>query len=68
MAKPITKAQKLKDDNLMQYAEQIVTKMRVSDTVFTDPVPGLLVIEEAFLTYLPLYKNLKSIPYHQSRL
>ena len=51
MNKPTTKSQRLKDDNLMQYVEQIITNMREAVTIFPEPVPGLNTIETALIDF-----------------
>lgn len=51
MAQVIIKAQKLKDDNLMQYAAHIITEMRKSAEVFPEPIPGLNGIETALTDF-----------------
>lgn len=51
MSKPTTLSQRLKDDNLMQYVEQIITNMRAAATTFPEPVPGLDVVEAALIDF-----------------
>ncbi len=51
MSKPTTQSQRLKDDNLMQYAEQIITNMREAVTIYPEPVPGLDTIETALIDF-----------------
>ncbi len=51
MSKPTTQSQRLKDDNLMQYAEQIITNMREAVAIYPEPQPGLSVIETALIDF-----------------
>lgn len=51
MNKPTTKSQRLKDDNLMQYVEQILTNMREAVAIFPEPLPGLNTIETALIDF-----------------
>lgn len=51
MNKPTTKSQRLKDDNLMQYVEQIMTNMREAVAIFPEPLPGLNTIETALIDF-----------------
>lgn len=47
MSKPTTQSQRLKDDNLMQYVEQIIINMRAAVATYPEPAPALDTIEEA---------------------
>lgn len=51
MSKPVTQAQRLKDDNLMQYVEQIITNMRAATAMYPEPIPGMDIMEEALTDF-----------------
>ena len=51
MSKPTTQSQRLKDDNLMQYVEQIITNMRVATTTYPESVPGMDTMETALIDF-----------------
>ncbi|WP_140937442.1 hypothetical protein [Sphingobacterium lumbrici] len=51
MRKPTTQSQRLGDTDLMQYTEQIVTKMGEAIAIFPDPVPELNEIETALTDF-----------------
>ncbi|MBD1423595.1 fibronectin type III domain-containing protein [Sphingobacterium chuzhouense] len=51
MSKPTTQSQRLKDDNLMQYVEQIITNMRAATATYPEPVPGLDTMEAALTDF-----------------
>jgi hypothetical protein len=51
MNKPTTQSQRLKDDNLMQYVEQIITNMRAAIATYPEPVPELTVVETALIDF-----------------
>lgn len=51
MTQVVLKAQKLKDDNLMQYAAHIITEMTKAADIFPEPIPGLETIETALTAF-----------------
>src|SRR5690606_21472993 len=51
MKKPTKLFRSMNNEELMQYAEQIITKMRASEAVFPEPVPGLGSIETALIAF-----------------
>ena len=51
MTQVVLKTQKLKDDNLMQYATHIITEMRKAVDIFPEPTPGLNGIETALAAF-----------------
>lgn len=51
MNKPITQFRNMNNEELMQYAEQIITKMRDSTEIFPEPAPELATVENALLTF-----------------
>lgn len=51
MKKPTKQGQRLNDANMMQYVEQIVTKMAANADLFTTPVPALATVETALQAF-----------------
>ena len=51
MKKPITKVYDLNDAAIMQYVEQILTKMAEHNDLFPDPVPELSSLESALSAF-----------------
>ena len=51
MKKPTTQSHKLGDVQLMQYVEQIITKMGKNELLFPTPIPELPTVEVALIAY-----------------
>ena len=51
MKRPTTQSHLLSDDAMMQYVEQIITKMEANEVLFPDPVPALGVVETALAAF-----------------
>lgn len=49
--KPVTRAARMKDDALMQFAEQVCAKMALAVEIFPTPQPSIALIEESLVAF-----------------